>query len=57
MHAEWEYEAEGIEYHSSEEPRREYRQRRTPKLLNKKKKKTRAVPCGINRRRNKHWSW
>lgn len=58
MHADWEYEAGRPEYNSSEEPRREYRQRRTPKLTNQKKKKgPRTIPLGANRRRNKHWSW
>ncbi|MBX7075341.1 MAG: hypothetical protein K1X71_19540 [Pirellulales bacterium] len=58
MHAEWEYEAEGAEYQSAEQKNREYRQRRTPKLTNRKKKRAQAAPGpGLNRRRNKHWSW
>lgn len=57
MHADWDYEAGRPEYQSSEETRREYRQQRTPKLLGRKKKATKKVGCGANRRRNKHWSW
>jgi hypothetical protein len=58
MHAEWSYDAGEFEYQSSsEEKRQDYRRNKSPKL-NRKKPKTKTTPAGgINRRRNKHWSW
>lgn len=57
MHEKIDYEAGGFDYQSADETRREYRQLRAPKLYNRKKKRARNVQCGLNRRRNKHWSW
>lgn len=59
MHAEWSYEAGDFDYQSSsDEKRQEYRQRKSPKLNRKKAPKGKAAPAaGMNRRRNKHWSW